>query len=78
MNGALRQDSSTSRMIFTAAEQIAHLSSRLTLHPGDVILTGTPMGVGAETGEFLRPGDITRVEIEGIGHLTTTIGPPPA
>lgn len=76
VNGTLRQDSSTSRMIFTAAEQIAHLSSRLTLHPGDVILTGTPMGVGAETGEFLQPGDVTRVEVGGIGELTTTIGPP--
>ncbi|MFT8246217.1 fumarylacetoacetate hydrolase family protein [Roseomonas sp. BN140053] len=74
VNDALRQDSSTARMIFTAAEQISYLSTRLTLHPGDVILTGTPMGVGAETGEFLRPGDVTRVEIEGIGSLSTTIG----
>ncbi len=74
VDGALRQDSSTSRMIFTVAEQIAHLSSRLTLHPGDVILTGTPMGVGAETGEALRGGEVIRIEIEGLGRLTTTIG----
>lgn len=76
VNGVPRQNSTTARMIFTAAEQIAHLSSRLTLHPGDVILTGTPMGVGAETGEFLAVGDVIRAEIAGIGALTTTIGPP--
>lgn len=75
VNDRLRQDSTTARMIFTAAEQIAYLSTRLTLHPGDVILTGTPMGVGAETGEFLSPGDVMRVEIEGIGSLSTTVGP---
>ena len=57
VNGVLKQDSNTSRMIFTAAEQIAHLSSRITLYPGDVVLTGTPSGVGAERGEFLRHGD---------------------
>ena len=73
VNDTLRQDSNTGKMIFTAAEQISHLSSRLTLHPGDVILTGTPMGVGAETGEFLKPGDVMRVEIESLGALTTTI-----
>ena len=74
VNDKLRQDSNTSKMIFTAAEQIAHLSSRLTLHPGDVILTGTPMGVGAETSEFLSAGDVMRVEVEGLGTLTTTVG----
>ena len=61
-------------MIFTIAEQVAHLSSRVTLHPGDVVLTGTPMGVGAETGEWLDNGDTIRTEIEGLGRLTTTIG----
>jgi 2-keto-4-pentenoate hydratase/2-oxohepta-3-ene-1,7-dioic acid hydratase in catechol pathway len=49
------------------------LSSRITLHPGDVILTGTPAGVGAETGESLKRGDTVCVEIEGIGALTTEI-----
>ncbi len=73
VNGVLRQDSNTSRMIFTVAEQISHLSSRLTLHPGDVILTGTPMGVGAETGERLGSGDVIDVEVAGLGRLTTTI-----
>ena len=78
VNEVLHQDSNTSRMIFTLAEQIAHLSSCLTLHPGDVILTGTPSGVGAETGTFLKAGDVVRAEITGIGVLSTTIGAPVA
>ena len=80
VNGRVRQQSNTSQMLFTAAEQIAHLSSRLTLNPGDVILTGTSAGVGAETGEFLKSGDVVHIEIERLGSLTTTIGSlfPPA
>ncbi len=74
VNGRIRQQSSTAKMLFTAAEQIAHLSSRLTLQPGDVILTGTPAGTGLESGEFLAAGDVIRIEIEGLGALTTTIG----
>ena len=60
-------------MIFNLAEQIAHLSSRLTLHPGDLILTGTPAGVGAGRGEFLKAGDVVKVWIEGIGDITSKI-----
>jgi len=73
VNGALKQDSHTSRMIFTAAEQIAHLSTRITLYPGDVVLTGTPSGVGAERGEFLKRGDEVKITIEKIGDLETKI-----
>jgi 2-keto-4-pentenoate hydratase/2-oxohepta-3-ene-1,7-dioic acid hydratase in catechol pathway len=73
VNGALKQDSNTSRMIFTAAEQISHLSSRITLYPGDVVLTGTPSGVGAEKGEFLKRGDQIKITIEKIGDLLTSI-----
>ena len=73
VNGAIKQDSNTSRMIFTAAEQIAHLSTRITLYPGDVVLTGTPSGVGAERGEFLKRGDEVKITIEKIGDLTTKI-----
>jgi len=73
VNDEVKQDSNTSKMLFTAAEQICYLSSRITLHPGDVILTGTPAGVGAETGESLKRGDTVCVEIEGIGALTTEI-----
>jgi len=73
VNGVIKQDSNTSRMIFTAAEQIAHLSTRITLYPGDVVLTGTPSGVGAERGEFLKRGDEMKITIEKIGDLTTKI-----
>jgi len=70
VNDVLKQDSNTGQMIFNLAEQIAHLSSRLTLHPGDIILTGTPAGVGAGRGEFLKAGDVVKIWIEGIGSLS--------
>ncbi|HEY6257488.1 MAG TPA: fumarylacetoacetate hydrolase family protein [Xanthobacteraceae bacterium] len=70
VNDVLKQDSNTGQMIFNLAEQIAHLSSRLTLHPGDLILTGTPAGVGAGRGEFLKAGDVVKIWIEGIGSIT--------
>lgn len=73
VNGALRQDSNTSKMLFTLAEQIAHLSINMTLHPGDLILTGTPAGTGAESGEFLKSGDVIKIWIEGIGAFTNKI-----
>lgn len=76
VNGVVKQDSSTSEMIFNLQDQIAYLSSRITLHPGDVIFTGTPAGAGAETGEFLKPGDKIEVWVEKIGALTTFIGHP--
>jgi 2-keto-4-pentenoate hydratase/2-oxohepta-3-ene-1,7-dioic acid hydratase in catechol pathway len=73
VNGALKQDSNTSRMLFTLAEQIEQLSINMTLHPGDLILTGTPSGVGAESGEFLKAGDEVKVWIEGIGEFSNRI-----
>jgi 2-keto-4-pentenoate hydratase/2-oxohepta-3-ene-1,7-dioic acid hydratase in catechol pathway len=73
VNDRIKQDSNTSKMLFTAAEQISYLSTRITLHPGDIILTGTPAGVGAETGESLKQGDTVRVEVEGVGELVTLI-----
>lgn len=74
VNGELMQDSNTSRMIYSVAEQIAHLSQNLTLYPGDVILTGTPAGVGAARNRFLKPGDQVRQEIESIGSFDFSIG----
>ena len=73
VNGTLKQDSNTSRMLFTLAEQIEQLSINMTLHPGDLILTGTPSGVGAESGEFLKAGDEVKVWIEGIGEFSNRI-----
>src|SRR5215472_4472434 len=69
VNGVLKQDSNTSEMIFKLAEQIEQLSAGMTLHPGDVILTGTPAGVGAGRGEFLKAGDVVKLWIEKIGEL---------
>ena len=56
-------------MIFSIAEQIEELSARLTLHPRDVILTGTPAGVGMSRGIFLKRGQRVRLWIENIGEL---------
>ncbi len=69
VNGALKQNSNTAKMVHSLQEQIAYLSSRLTLRPGDVVATGTPAGVGTPRGEFLKPGDEMRLEIEGCGVL---------
>jgi 2-keto-4-pentenoate hydratase/2-oxohepta-3-ene-1,7-dioic acid hydratase in catechol pathway len=73
VNDELMQDSHTSQMIFTTAEQIAHLSTRVTLQPGDLVLTGTPAGVGMGRGRFLAAGERVRLWIEGIGELTNTM-----
>jgi 2-keto-4-pentenoate hydratase/2-oxohepta-3-ene-1,7-dioic acid hydratase in catechol pathway len=69
VNDELMQDSNTSQMIFNIAEQVSHLSEKLTLHPGDLVLTGTPAGVGTPRNKFLQPGDTVRCHIEGIGDL---------
>jgi 2-keto-4-pentenoate hydratase/2-oxohepta-3-ene-1,7-dioic acid hydratase in catechol pathway len=73
VNDELMQDSNTSQMIFTTAEQIAHISARVTLHPGDLVLTGTPAGVGMGRGRFLEAGDVVKLWIEGIGELSNTM-----
>src|SRR6266705_1297891 len=73
VNGELMQDSHTSKLIFDTAEQIAMLSSRVTLLPGDLVLTGTPAGVGMGRGRFLKPGDSVKLWIEAIGELNHTL-----
>ncbi|WP_436775145.1 fumarylacetoacetate hydrolase family protein [Yinghuangia sp. YIM S09857] len=73
VNGKLRQDGSTRDMIFDVAELIAHCSRLMTLQPGDVIFTGTPSGVGAATGEFLRSGDEMTVTVDRLGTLVNTV-----
>jgi 2-keto-4-pentenoate hydratase/2-oxohepta-3-ene-1,7-dioic acid hydratase in catechol pathway len=69
VNGVLKQDSNTGRMVHNIAEQIAYLSRHVTLQPGDVIATGTPAGVGMPRGEFLKAGDEVKIEIAGCGTL---------
>jgi 2-keto-4-pentenoate hydratase/2-oxohepta-3-ene-1,7-dioic acid hydratase in catechol pathway len=73
VNGVLKQDSNTDKMLFTLAEQIEQLSINMTLHPGDLILTGTPAGTGGESGEFLKAGDVIKLWIEGIGEFQNRI-----
>jgi 2-keto-4-pentenoate hydratase/2-oxohepta-3-ene-1,7-dioic acid hydratase in catechol pathway len=70
VNGVVKQDSNSGYMIFNIAEQIADLSSRMTLHPGDIILTGTPAGVGNGRGEYLNKGDVVTIEIEHLGKIS--------
>ena len=71
VNGELRQQDRTSRMIFSFRKIIAYISTFTTLVPGDVIVTGTPTGAGArfEPPIWLKPGDVIEVEAEGIGVL---------
>ena len=76
VNGEVRQDSSTSRMVFNVYEVIHHLSRVMTLEPCDIIATGTPAGVAAfmkPEPRFLQPGDIVEVEVENIGVLRNPI-----
>jgi 2-keto-4-pentenoate hydratase/2-oxohepta-3-ene-1,7-dioic acid hydratase in catechol pathway len=71
VNGELRQDSPTSNLIFKIPELIAFISQTCTLEPGDLILTGTPSGVGMglDPPRFLGSGDIVRIEIERLGAI---------
>lgn len=73
VNGEVKQDSNTGNLIFNVEEQIAALSRTITLEPGDVIATGTPAGVGAPRGAFLKAGDLVEAEIERIGTLRNPV-----
>ncbi len=75
VNGELRQQQSTSQMIYNIYAQIEHLSKVMTLEPGDLLATGTCAGVGIARGKegMLRAGDVVRVEIDGIGHIENPI-----
>jgi 2-keto-4-pentenoate hydratase/2-oxohepta-3-ene-1,7-dioic acid hydratase in catechol pathway len=75
VNGQTRQNSNTREMVFDCLAMIEHLSQAMTLEPGDVILTGTPAGVGAvsKPPRFLVAGDVVRVEIDGIGAIENRV-----
>lgn len=69
VDGEVRQDSHTSRMILDVPGLIAYLSGVVTLLPGDLVFTGTPAGVGDPQGRCLRPGQLVESEIPGVGRL---------
>ena len=75
LNGEALQDSSTSELIFGVPRLVAHASAVFTLQPGDLILTGTPAGVGAHRTPpvALADGDVVEIEIEGIGTLQNPV-----
>ncbi|WP_434052818.1 MAG: fumarylacetoacetate hydrolase family protein [Roseibium sp.] len=71
VNGEVRQDDYLKRMMFPIREEIAYISTFMTLQPGDIIVTGTPTGAGArfDPPRYLEPGDTVEIEVEGIGIL---------
>ena len=75
VNGEERQNSNTSEMEFDVYAMVEYLSQAMTLEPGDVILTGTPAGVGAvrQPRLFLKEGEVVRVEIEGLGSIENKV-----
>lgn len=75
VNGVRRQNGSTRTMIFGVAYLVSYLSRFMTLHPGDVITTGTPPGVGLgmKPPVYLKPGDVMRLEIDGLGYQQQTV-----
>jgi len=75
LNGVIVQEASTDELIFDVATLIAEISLALTLQPGDMIVTGTPSGVGMARSPqlFLKPGDTCEVEVEGIGTLRNPV-----
>jgi acylpyruvate hydrolase len=75
VNGELRQDSNTSNLIFKVSELVAFIGETCTLAPGDLILTGTPagVGIGLDPQRFLASGDVVRIEIECLGAIEHSI-----
>ena len=72
VDGELRQDARTGQMIYPIPALVSYLSRQTTLEPGDVIMTGTPAGVGHKQGKFLRSGSRVDIEIDGLGRLSNT------
>ncbi len=73
LNGKTVQSGSVSDMVFDVPKIVEHVTSRLTLDPGDIISTGTPSGVGIARKRTLERGDVVRVQAEGVGHLENLI-----
>ncbi len=73
VNGEMKQDASTSEMVFPVESIVSFISRFVTLEPGDVIATGTPAGVGSTTGTYLKDGDVVEAAVEGIGVLLNPV-----
>jgi 2,4-didehydro-3-deoxy-L-rhamnonate hydrolase len=75
VDGVRRQDGTTANMIFSVAQIVSYLSGLMTLHPGDVIITGTPAGVaqGMKPPVYLRPGQVITLGIDGLGEQSQTV-----
>jgi acylpyruvate hydrolase len=73
VNDEVLQEGTTTNLIFGPAEVVAWLSRTMTLLPGDIIATGTPAGVGAAQGRFLRDGDKVEVEVDGLGVVVNAV-----
>ncbi|OUS80152.1 2-hydroxyhepta-2,4-diene-1,7-dioate isomerase [Rhodococcus sp. NCIMB 12038] len=73
VNGVVKQDSSTRDMVVDVRRLVSEVSHTLTLEPGDLILTGTPAGVGMPRKDFLHNGDVVEAEIEGLGRIINTL-----
>ncbi|MGN6797552.1 MAG: fumarylacetoacetate hydrolase family protein, partial [Gaiellaceae bacterium] len=75
LNGEVMQDSNTSNQIFGVADVVSFVSQAITLEPGDLIITGTPAGVGAfrDPPVWLKPGDEIAIEIDGLGRISNPV-----
>ena len=73
VNGIIKQNSNTKNLIFNCFELIEHLSTSFTLEPGDLILTGTPSGVGVAEDKFLKNGDIVKISISELGFIENNV-----
>ena len=75
VSGEVLQDSTTANLIFGVDEILSHITQTMTLEPGDLVLTGTPAGVGVfrDPQRLLQPGDEVTIEIEGVGELTNPV-----
>ncbi len=74
IDGRIKQNGTTAEMVFPVRTLVSYLSRFMALTPGDVILTGTPAGVGLGRGEFLRPGMVMETEVHGLGRQRVTVG----
>tara|TARA_B100001113_G_scaffold111148_1_gene90248 strand:+ start:339 stop:1220 length:882 start_codon:yes stop_codon:yes gene_type:complete len=78
INGVIKQNSNTKNLIFNCFELIEHLSTSFTLEPGDLILTGTPGGVGVAENSFLKDGDKVKISISELGYIENNVIDEPA